>query len=143
MRSNFGDVESWKCPMSRELRNRRYEKFAQEVAAGTDPRQAYVIAGYGPDRANHNRLLRRADVAARVQELKDEREFAAQAAVMPAPAVLEILKNSGIDRVSDFFERGPTGNFHVADFQKVPVEVATAFLRFVCRAFAIKATAGL
>jgi hypothetical protein len=34
------------------------------------------------------------------QELKEEREFAAQAAVMPVPAVLEILKNSGICRPS-------------------------------------------
>jgi hypothetical protein len=129
--------------MSRELRNHRSEKFAQEIVAGTGPRQAYVIAGYEPDRANHNRLLRRAEVAARIKELKEEREFAAQAAIMPAPAVLEILKNSGIERLIDFFERDAAGNFHVADFQKVPVEVAIAFLRFVRRAFAIKAADGI
>jgi hypothetical protein len=40
--------------MSRKLSNHRYEKFAQEVASGTYPRQAYVIAGYEPDSANHN-----------------------------------------------------------------------------------------
>jgi hypothetical protein len=59
--------------------------------------------------------------------------------VMPAPAVLEILKNSGIERIIVFFERDAAGNFHAADFQEVPVEVAIAFLRFVRRAFAIKA----
>jgi hypothetical protein len=32
--------------MGQKLRNHRYRKFAQEIAAGTDPRQAYVIAGY-------------------------------------------------------------------------------------------------
>jgi Terminase small subunit len=129
--------------MSQKLRNHRYEKFAQEIAAGTGPRQAYVIAGYEPDRANHNRLLRRAEVAARIQQLKEEREFAAQAAVMPASAVLEILKNSGIEHINDFFERDAAGNLNVADFQTVPVEVAIAFLRFIRRAFAIKAADGL
>jgi hypothetical protein len=62
---------------------------------------------------------------------------------MPAPAVLEILKNSGIERLIDFFERGAGGNFHVVDFQTVPVEVAIAFLRFVRRAFAIQAADGI
>jgi hypothetical protein len=124
--------------MIRKLRNRRYEKFAQEIAAGTDPRQAYVIAGYEPDRANHNRLLRRADVSARIQELKEEREYAANAAGVAAPAVLEILKNSGIERINDFFEPDEAGNLQVADFRTVPVEAALAFLRFIRRAFAIK-----
>jgi hypothetical protein len=53
------------------------------------------------------------------QELKEEREFAAQAAVMPVPAVLEILKNSGIERLIDFFERDAAGSFHVADRCKI------------------------
>jgi hypothetical protein len=79
-------------------------------------------------------------VAARIKELKEEREFAAQAAIMPAPAVLEMLKNSGIERLIDFFERDAAGNFHVADFKKVSVEVAIAFLRFIRRAFAIRAS---
>jgi hypothetical protein len=57
--------------------------------------------------------------------------------------VLEIPKNSGIERLIDFFERDAGGNFHVADFQMVPVEAAIAFLRFVRRAFAIKAADGL
>jgi hypothetical protein len=48
--------------------------------------------------------------------------------------VLEIPKNSGIERLIDFFERDAGGNFHVADFQTVPVEAAIAFLRFVRRA---------
>ena len=57
--------------------------------------------------------------------------------------MLEILKNSGIERLIDFFERDAARNFHVADFQKVPVEVAIAFLRFIRRAFAIKAADGI
>ena len=65
-------------------------------------------------------------MAARIQQLKEEREFAAQAAVMPAPAVLEILKNSGIERLIDFFERDAAGNFHVADFQKPPIKIASS-----------------
>jgi hypothetical protein len=38
--------EAQKSSMGQKLRNDRYRKFAQEIAAGTDPRQAYVIAGY-------------------------------------------------------------------------------------------------
>jgi len=35
---------------------------------------------------------------------------------MPAPAVLEILKNSGIERLINFFERDAAGNFHGCRF---------------------------
>jgi hypothetical protein len=38
----------------RDVRNWRWEKFSHEVAGGGDPREASTIAGYKPDRANHN-----------------------------------------------------------------------------------------
>jgi hypothetical protein len=61
-----------------KLRNWRWERFAQEVAAGGNPRDAYALVGYKRDRANHNRLLRRADVACRIDELKADRIEAAR-----------------------------------------------------------------
>ena len=121
-----------------KLRNWRWEKFAQEVAAGSNPREAYAFAGYEPDRANHNRLLRRADVAARIEELKQEREEAARAAGMEPPAVLAVFKGLGVERIDDFFQMDADGVLRVADRQAVPVEVAIALLRFIRRALAVK-----
>jgi hypothetical protein len=107
-----------------KLRNWRWEKFAQEIAAGGDVREAYTIAGYKPDRANHNRLLRRADVSCRIDELKRDRvdaarsagmtPLAARAAGMSAPAVLAALTACGIERLDEFFEPGEGGVLRVS-----------------------------
>jgi hypothetical protein len=114
-----------------KLRNWRWEKFAQEVAAGTDPREAYAVAGYEPDRANHNRLLRRADVTCRIDELKRDRHEAARAAGMSPEAVLSALSGCGIERLDEFFERDAAGILRVRDHQAVPVEASIALLRFL------------
>jgi hypothetical protein len=114
-----------------KLRNRRWEKFAHEVVAGGDPREAYTIAGYKPDRANFNRLLRRADVAARIEELKQDRIEAARAAGMSPPAVLASLSRHGIERLAEFFETDEFGNLRVRHHQAVPVEASIALLRFL------------
>jgi hypothetical protein len=114
-----------------KLRNWRWEKFAQEVAAGSNPREAYTVAGYEPDRANHNRLLRRADVAHRIEELKRDRVDAARAAGMSPPAVLTALSRCGIERLDEFFERDEEGVLRVRDHQAVPVEASIALLRLL------------
>jgi hypothetical protein len=62
------------------LRNPRHEKFAQLVATGQSPAQAYVAAGY-EERTSYTcgpRLLKRIEVLARVNEL---RKSVAQSAV--------------------------------------------------------------
>jgi hypothetical protein len=114
-----------------KLRNWRWEKFAQEVAGGGDPREAYTLAGFKPDRANHNRLLRRADVACRIDDLKLDRFEAARAAGMSPPAVLAALSARGIERLDDFFERDDAGTLRVRDHQSLPVEASIALLRFL------------
>jgi hypothetical protein len=73
------------------LRNWKHEKFAQEIAASTDGREAYVIAGYTPNRANHHKLSKHPKVAARIAELKEEREYAACAARVSSSQVLSVL----------------------------------------------------
>lgn len=98
-----------------KLRNWRWESFAKEIAAGGDPHEAYTVAGYKPDRANHNRLLRRADVACRIEELKRDRAEAARAAGMSPPAVLAALSGCGIERLEDFFEWDEAGILRVRD----------------------------
>jgi hypothetical protein len=120
-----------------KLRNWRWERFAQEVAAGSDPREAYTLVGYKPDRANFNRLLRRTDVACRIEELKWDRIEAARAASMAPPAVLASLSRCGIERVVDFFEPDETGTLRVRDHQAVPVEASIALLRFLRESLAI------
>jgi hypothetical protein len=114
-----------------KLRNWRWEKFSHEVAAGGDPREAYVVAGYKPDRANHNRLLRRPDVASRIGELRQDRIEAARAAGMSPPAVLAALTACGIERLDEFFALDQDGVLRVRDHQAVPVEASIALLRFL------------
>jgi phage terminase small subunit len=54
------------------LTNGNYEHFAHLVAKGSSPAKAYVLCGYSKNGAlqSGNRLLRKPDVAARVEELK-------------------------------------------------------------------------
>jgi hypothetical protein len=114
-----------------KLRNWRWERFAQEVAASGDPREAYALVGYKPDRANHNRLLRRAEVARRIDELELDRIEAARAAGMSPPAVLWALSERGIERLDDFFELDEAGALRVRDHKAMPVEASIALLRFL------------
>ena len=56
------------------LRNAKHEHFAQLIAKGaTTPPKAYVIAGYSDKGAaqSANRLLRDAEVSARIEELRE------------------------------------------------------------------------
>jgi hypothetical protein len=46
-------------------------------------------------------------------------------------------KIRNLARINDFFELDAAGNFHVSDFQTMPVEAAIAFVRFIRRPFAI------
>ena len=54
------------------LTNTKHEQFAHLVTKGESPARAYVLCGYSEHGAlqSGNRLLRKADVAARVEELR-------------------------------------------------------------------------
>ena len=56
----------------RPLTNGKHEHFAHLVTKGESPARAYVLCGYSEHGAlqSGNRLLRKADVAARVEELR-------------------------------------------------------------------------
>lgn len=58
--------------MSGILKNARHEHFAQLVAGGKTPPQAYILSGYSKAGAaqSANRLLKNADVALRVEQLR-------------------------------------------------------------------------
>lgn len=51
------------------LSNPRHERFAQELAKGKSATQAYIAAGYEPNRQHAHRLVTNGDVQDRVEEL--------------------------------------------------------------------------
>jgi hypothetical protein len=123
---------------SRPLKNWKHEKFAVLVVAGTDSREAYTLAGFAPNRANHNRLIRQPNVKSRIYALRCERELAARAARVPLDQVLAELDGRGIIRIDDLFERSAAGIVNVRDLKVVPVEVAIAFLRALGDGFGVR-----
>ena len=106
------------------LGNPKHEIFAQHVAAGTPPREAYTRAGFEPSRANFHRLAKKPKVAQRIAELIDSRERLVAAARMQPEEIIQVLRERGnIDRVADFFALNG-GGMHVRDLRTVPVECA-------------------
>lgn len=83
------------------LKNAKHEHFAQMVSKGETPPKAYVIAGYSDQGAaqSANRLLKNADVAARVVELQQiieepSRERAIEKAALTKAWVLaQLIEN--------------------------------------------------
>jgi hypothetical protein len=120
-----------------KLRNWKHEKFAEQIVAGTEPAQAYVIAGFEAHRTNHFRLLRQPRVAARVEELTQARADAARAARVSIDEVLTVLRDHGITAVADFFDRNAAGILSVRDLSTVRPEVFMALLRSLREAFGI------
>ena len=51
------------------LKNHRHERFAQELASGKTATEAYVAAGFEPNRHNASRLKTNETVQARVEEI--------------------------------------------------------------------------
>src|SRR5450432_759701 len=78
------------------LRNTKHELFAERVAAGQTPAQAYVAAGYEGKTAYTcgPRLLRRTEVRARVNELQ---KTVAQTAVTRAAISREFVLRELMD----------------------------------------------
>jgi hypothetical protein len=112
-----------------KLRNWKHERFCRAIVFDeTPPRDAYTLAGFEPNRANHNRLLRTPDIKARIEELKLDREKMARAARVPIAEVLAELGQHGIDRVCDFFQANAAGELSVRNLGGIRVEAALALL---------------
>jgi hypothetical protein len=119
------------------LRSWKHEKFCELVASGEDPRAAYTLTGYVPNRANHNKLLRRSDIAARIEELRSGRATMARAAQVPADVVLEQLRRCGVESFADLFDRDAAGTLCARDLHAVPVEASIALFRLLREALRI------
>jgi len=129
-----------------KLVNPRHETFCvayeELIALGRDTpleagKRAYVMAGNTPNRANHNKLLRRPEVRERLAELMQGRESRARAARIPPEHILTVLDGHGIARVADFFELDGNQLLQPRDLKTIPVEVAIALLRFFREAMSI------
>jgi len=88
------------------LKDPQYEKFASELAELKAPIEAYKLAGFVPHRGNANRLARRPEIKARVQQLLDE---AAEYADIRRVRVLVEIDRVGRANLADFYEKVSTG----------------------------------
>src|SRR5215475_10221442 len=94
-----------------KLRNPRRERFAVEVASMVPVDRAYLLAGFRSKpqwaRSNGSKLAHIPEVAARIDELRDQ--FRAGCALS-----VEYLQRCLLPSVEanflDYFERGPTGD---------------------------------
>jgi hypothetical protein len=121
------------------LGNPKHEIFAQQIAAGVRPADAYVRAGFEPSRANFHRLAKKPKVAQRIAELIADRERLVAAARMQPAQILQTLRERAqVECVADFFEVEGDA-LHVRDLREVPVECATAFIRLARVGFGLPA----
>ena len=102
----------------RPLTNSKHEHFAHLVTNGESPAKAYVLCGYSEHGAlqSGNRLLRKPDVAARVEELKtavSERQvekMAVDRAWVMAKLTENVQRAMRVEPVRDR-EGNPTGQY--------------------------------
>jgi phage terminase small subunit len=106
------------------LRNPRQERFVQELVKGRTQREAYRLAGYTAERGQAARLARRAEVAARYQELA---EAAARISTVTAAKVIDALGTIAFANLSDFITTDADGKPQ-ADLAKVSREQKAALL---------------
>ncbi|CAH1677988.1 hypothetical protein CHELA41_24472 [Hyphomicrobiales bacterium] len=138
------------------LNNNRHEKFANEVAKGVRPADAYAKAGYAATARGNDvcasRLLKDVNISARVEELQERAatrtvvtvagitedllRIAAKAEALESPAALNVARNAKMDAaklnglVIDRKEVGAPGEFDdksVDELRKIVEEGAKKF----------------
>jgi hypothetical protein len=75
--------------MMTTLSNTRHERFAQELAKGKSQEQAYIEAGYKPDRGAASRLSANVNIQSRVANLQERGAIKAEIAIGDILAELE------------------------------------------------------
>ena len=107
------------------LKNARHEAFCLALLEGKTQADAYIAAGYKANdaaaRANGSKLLTNANIASRIEELKDK---AAEGAVMSAREVLEELTKLGRTNMLDYVRL--EGSEPILDFSNLTREQAAA-----------------
>jgi len=115
------------------LRNARHERFAQELARGKSPAEAYSVAGFKPDRGNATRLQQKDNIGQRVAEILASRDRIEEKAVERAiertaitkQRVLEELAKIGFANMKDYMGATPGGDPYL-DFSALTRDQAAA-----------------
>lgn len=83
-----------------ELENAKRERFCQELLVDDNATQAYIRSGYSPNGASQSaeKLLRNAEVAARVAELRAERSKKATTSAEWVVSELEKIARADVRR---------------------------------------------
>jgi len=87
------------------LANAKHERFAQELANGKSPPEAYVIAGYSPNEGNASRLKGNEKVRRRLTELLDDRNKIAVKATEKAVERSAITKETILSKLWENAQR--------------------------------------
>lgn len=95
------------------LPNARHERFAQGVAAGLTADEAYVKAGYKPNRGNASRMKSDESILARIDEIKEVGTLRAEVSVERVLTELARIGFSDIRKV--FTETGALKPVHEWD----------------------------
>ena len=123
-----------------ELEDERHEGFASLVGHDVPLPEAYRAVGFrseGFNASNWNRLARRPELKARIQEIREQRNKIAEAARMQPPEIIKALDERGIRQIIDFFAVDDSGGLQIRDLRHVKTEPATAFVRLIRKAFGL------
>ena len=100
----------------------KYELFAQELAKGTKPGVAYVVAGFNAHASNAVRLSKNEHVAARVAELL---AVGAERAGVTVQRIVEEFAKIGFANMADYMRAGEGGDPYL-DFSALTRDQAAA-----------------
>lgn len=104
------------------LSNAKHERFAQGIASGKKADQAYVDAGYAPDRGHASRLASQGSIRQRVSEILSPGAERITESVVEGAEKVNLTKQWVLDRLIENASRamqavpvmskdGPTGEF--------------------------------
>lgn len=104
------------------LTNSKHERFAQAIAEGQGPTQAYVIAGYTKNTGNAARLNADESVRARVEEIL---AAGAEKAGVTVQRIVDELAKVGFANMQDYMQANEQGDPYL-DFSGLTRDQAAA-----------------
>lgn len=124
------------------LPNPKHELFAQELAKGVTATDAYVTAGFKPNRHNAAGLAQKQHISERVQELLAKREMmdgqatakAIEKLAITKEAVLGELAKIGFANMADYMRAGVDGDPYL-DFSALTRDQAAALVEVTVEDF--------
>lgn len=115
------------------LKNAKHERFARELAAGKSQAEAYVLAGYSPNRGNASTLSLNKSIQKRVAELLNRAseieikatQIAVEKLAITKERVLGEMAKIGFANMMDYVRVGENGDAYV-DLSRLDRETGAA-----------------